>query len=60
MNNYKVYISANENSNAFDSVTASSQSGAMGKAKKTYRKNQKDLVFWCVYVHENGQEEKIG
>lgn len=57
--NYKAYVAANKETTAFDSIMGKTAKSAMTAAKRKYSKDAKDLCFWVVFVHENGQEEKI-
>lgn len=56
---YKAYVAANKETNAFDSIMGKTAKSAIASAKRKYGKNAKDLHFWVVCVHENGQEEKM-
>ena len=59
MKNYKCYIASNKESKAFDSVNGISSKSSMAAAKRKYSKDKDKLCFWVVYVHENGQEQKL-
>lgn len=56
--NYKAYIAGTRESKAFDcayGITAKSAICAIKRRNREWR----DCVVWSVYVHEDGQEEKI-
>ena len=59
MKSYKCYIAENKHTTAFDSVTGKTDKSAMAAAKRKYSKNKNHLCFWVVYVHKDGQEQKL-
>ena len=56
--NYKAYIADNGVTPAFDSAVASTPNEAVEKVKKN-NTDWEDCFIWCVYLHSNGEEEKI-
>jgi hypothetical protein len=57
--NYKAYIAGTPESNAFDYAYGKSKESAIAAVKRQNSPDWKDCIVWCVYVHKNGQEEKI-
>lgn len=57
--NYKAYISANTESKAFDFAYGTTAKSAIAQVKRQNSPDWKDCIVWAVYVHENGQEEKV-
>lgn len=55
--NYKAYIADNKHSVAFDFKLGSTEKSAIAAVKRA-NKGWRDCCVWCVFVHENGQEEK--
>ena len=57
--NYKAYIAGNKESRAFDSAIGKTKESAIATVKRRNSPDWKDCCIWCVYVHDNGQEEKV-
>jgi len=57
--NYKAYIAANRESEAFDFAYGKTATNAIAAVKRQNSPDWQDCVIWAVYVHENGQEEKL-
>ena len=57
--NYKAYIAANKYSGAFDHSFGETKEGAIAAIKRRNGPDYKDCHAWCVYVHDDGQEEKV-
>jgi hypothetical protein len=55
---YKAYIAANEYTPAIGSALSTTREGAIRNVKARYSEHE-ELYMWVVYVHDNGQEEKI-
>jgi len=56
---YKAYIASTKVSKAFDSAFGKTKESAIATIKRRHSPNWKDCCVWCVYVHDDGQEEKI-
>lgn len=56
---YKSYVAANKESHAFDHEYSNTEAGAENTLRKRIGPDEKDLFFWTVFVHENGDEEKL-
>ena len=56
---FKAYVAANEETPAFDCVFSQSKDSGEKELRTRIGKDAKDLFFWTVYVHENGEEEKL-
>ena len=59
MKKYKAYIAANRDTKAFDHALGTTKKSAIAQVKRQNSPDWKDCFVWCVYVHENGDEEKI-
>ena len=57
--NYKAYIASTNESKAFDSAMGKTKESAIATVKRHNYPDWKDCSVWCVFVHEDGQEEKI-
>jgi hypothetical protein len=57
--NYKAYIASTTESEAFDSAFGTTKESAIAAVKRKNSPDWQDCYVWCVYVHEDGQEEKI-
>lgn len=57
--NYKAYIADTNNSTAFDSANGKTKESAIAAVKRRNSPSWQDCCVWCVYVYENGLEEKI-
>jgi hypothetical protein len=57
--NYKAYIAGTSESNSFDFAFGKIPTTAIATVKRNNSPDWKDCYIWCVYVHEDGQEEKI-
>jgi hypothetical protein len=57
--NYKGYIASTKESKAFDSVLRRTKESAITAIKRCNSSRWKDCCVWCVYVHADGQEEKV-
>ena len=57
--NYKAYIASTNESKAFDSAMGKTKESAIAAIKRRNSQSWKDCCVWCVYVHADGQEEKI-
>ena len=57
--NYKAYISGTIESLAFDSATGKTKESAIAAVKRRNSPSWLDCYVWCVYVHPDGQEEKV-
>ncbi len=57
--NYKAYIAGTNESKAFDSVLGRTKESAIAVIKRRNSPIWKDCCVWCVYVHADGQEEKV-
>jgi len=55
---YKAYIASNKDTVAFDSVISSTPKKAIGIIKRR-NKGWRDCCIWVVYLHNNGEEQKI-
>jgi len=56
---YRAYVAENRESQAFDCVYSQTAHEAEKELKAKIGEEEKDLFFWTVYVHENGEEEKL-
>lgn len=56
---YRAYVAANKETQSFDCVFSQSKDSAERELRSRIGKDAKDLFFWTVYVHENGDEEKL-
>ena len=59
MKKYKAYIAANKDTKAFDFALGTTKKSAIARVKRQNSPDWKDCLVWCVYVHENGEEEKV-
>ena len=57
--NYKAYIAANMETKSFDFAYGKTASSAIAAVKRNNSPDWKDCYVWVVYIHENGEEEKI-
>ena len=57
--NYKAYIAGTNESKDFDSAFGKTKESAIATVKRRNSPSWKDCCVWCVYVHEDGQEEKL-
>lgn len=57
--NYKAYIAGSNYSKAFDSDYGKTPQSAIAAIKRRNSPDWQDCAVWVVYVHDNGQEEKI-
>ena len=57
--NYKAYIAGTKESKAFDSVFGKTVKNAIAAIKRRNSPSWLDCCVWCVYVHPDGQEEKV-
>jgi ribosomal protein S18 acetylase RimI-like enzyme len=56
---YKAYIASTKESKAFDSATGKTKESAIASVKRRNSPDWEDCYIWCIYVHPDGQEEKI-
>lgn len=56
---HKAYVAENRESQAFDCIYSQTKDEAEKELKAKVGEDAKDLFFWTVYVHENGEEEKL-
>jgi len=56
---YKAYIASNPESTAFDYAMGKTKEGAIAAVKRRNSLDWQDCTVWCVYIHPNGEEEKI-
>jgi hypothetical protein len=56
---YKAYISNTKESKAFDNVFGKTKENAISAIKRRHSLSWRQCCVWCVYIHENGQEEKV-
>lgn len=56
---YKAYVAANIESPAFDYAYSISQEDAEKSLKNKIGNDSSDLLFWTVFVHPDGEEEKF-
>lgn len=59
MKNYKAYIAANECTQAFDFAFGKTKESAIAAVKRKNSRCWEDCIVWAVFVHPDGQEEKI-
>lgn len=57
--NYKAYIASNSESQSFDSVFGKTVKSATTAVKRLNSPGWKDCFIWVVFVHPDGQEEKV-
>ena len=57
--NYKAYIAGSKESRAFDSAMGKTASSAIAAVKRRNSPSWPDCYIWCVYIHKDGQEEKL-
>ena len=57
--NYKAYIASNKESEAFDSKMGKTKESAISAVKRVNSPDWQDCYIWCVYLHDDGQEEKL-
>lgn len=57
--NYKAYIASTKESKAFDNAIGKTKESAIASVKRANSPDWRDCYIWCVYVHSDGQEEKI-
>lgn len=56
---HKCYVAANIESPAFDYAYSISQEDAEKSLKNKIGNDSSDLLFWTVFVHPDGEEEKL-
>ena len=56
---YKAYVSENRESQAFDCMHSQTKDDAEKELRAKIGEDSKDLFFWSVFVHPNGDEEKF-
>ena len=57
--NFKAYIASNPETKAFDFATGKTAKSAIATVKRRNSPDWKDCCVWCVFIHPDGQEEKI-
>ena len=56
---YKAYIAANPYTPAFDSARGKTPASAQAAVRRKNSPDWHDLFTWVVYIHEDGQEERL-
>ena len=56
---YKAYVSENRESQAFDYMHSQTKDDAEKELRAKIGEDGKDLFFWSVFVHPNGDEERF-
>lgn len=57
--NYVAYISGTKESRAFDSAWGQTKESAIAAIKRRNSPDWRDCFVWCVYVHDDGQKERV-
>jgi hypothetical protein len=57
---YKAYIAGNKYSKAFDHAYGKTAFSAIAAVKRKNSPDWQDCYVWAVYIHDDGQEERIG
>lgn len=56
---FKAYISGTGESQPFDYAYGKTSKTAISAVKRKNSPDWGDCIIWCVYLHDDGQEEKI-
>jgi hypothetical protein len=56
---FKSYIAQNRHTPAFGEARGKTSKAALASVKRKYKKDWRDYVLWTVYVHDNGEEERV-
>lgn len=56
---YKAYVAENRESQAFDCMHSQTKDDAEKELRAKIGEDGKDLFFWSVFVHPNGDEERF-
>ena len=56
---YKAYIAANRHTRSFDYAYGKTPASAQAAVRRKNSPDWHDLFTWVVYVHEDGQEERL-